>query len=158
MVNQLQNSGNTPPQPDPAVQNVLKLVQELSLAWQRFQQEQADTVGLKRNNFLILRTVALAGQTGTTISKVGAALSVRPQGLSAAVAELSRHGLLRRETDERDQRNKRLKITEQGVELLKQCDQLNQDLVREISTQIPQSSIARLVVDRLVRSFKNTLP
>jgi DNA-binding MarR family transcriptional regulator len=139
------------------LQPVLDLVQGLALAWQRFQQELAVSVGLKRNSFSILQCVARAGEEGTLVSQVAKDLAVRPQGLSASVAELSRAGLLHRRKDQNDHRAWRLQVTEAGLELLGSCDGLTQDLAEEITRQIPQSAVARLILDRMVRSYNLSL-
>ena len=151
--------GNIKPEPSRvlALQPVLDLVQGLSLAWQRFQQEQAASVGLKRNTFLVLAIAGRAGAAGTTVSRVADELSVRPQGLSAAVSELNRAGLIQRTRDQADGRAHRLRVTEQGLALLGSAAELTRDLAEEIGRQIPQSSLARLILDRMVRSYNQSL-
>lgn len=139
------------------LQPVLDLVQGLSLAWQRFQQEQASAIGLKRNSFLVLALVGRAGERGTTVSRVAGELSVRPQGLSASVAELNRAGLIQRSRDQEDGRSHRLQVTDLGLSLLTKAADMTLDLAEEIARQIPQSSLARLILDRMVRSYNISL-
>ena len=58
----------------------------------------------------------LAEQNGLTQQQIAAALDIRPQSASEAVAGMEQQGLVERRTNEQDKRSSLVYITEKGVE------------------------------------------
>ena len=136
---------------------VLELAQGLGLDLERLRQAQARASGLRPPSWALLVLVAQAGEVGVTVSDAALGLGVRPQALSGSVAELVDEGLLQREVDSTDGRARRLKATALGQRRLLPGEELRQRLLVEIVAQIPQPSVAKLVLTRLRGALRHCL-
>ncbi|MFH1036212.1 MAG: MarR family transcriptional regulator [Pseudomonadota bacterium] len=140
-----------------AALEVLDLGQGLSRELERLRQAQARAAGLRPPTWALLSLVAEAGELGVTVSDAAVHLSVRPQALSGAVGELVDEGLMEREVDPTDGRARRLRVTPAGLARLAPGEELRLRLLREIVAQIPQPTVAKLVLSRLQMALKHCL-
>jgi len=140
-----------------AAAEVLDLGQALARELERLRQAQARAAGLRPPTWALLSLVAEAGDLGVTVSDAAVSLGVRPQALSGAVGELVGEDLLEREIDPTDGRARRLRVTPAGQARLAPGDQLRMRLLREFVGQIPQPTVAKLVLTRLQAALKHCL-
>lgn len=128
---------------------VLALALGLAKELERLRLARARAVGLRPPNHALLELASQAGEAGLTVTEAALALGVRPQALSGPVAELAEESLLEREVDATDARARRLRATSQGWERLAPGRELEQRLLRALVAQIPQPTVAKLVLTRL---------
>lgn len=140
-----------------AASEVLDLGQGLARELERLRQAQARAAELRPPTWALLSLLAEAGDLGVTVSDAAVNLGVRPQALSGAVAELVEEGLLEREVDPTDGRARRLRITPAGLGRLAPGEELRKRLLREIVGQIPQPTVAKLVLTRLQAALRHCL-
>lgn len=140
-----------------AALEVLDLGQGLARELERLRLAQARAAGLRPPTWALLSLVAEAGELGVTVSDAAVSLGVRPQALSGAVGELVEEDLLEREVDPTDGRARRLRVTRAGLGRLSPGEELRQRLLKEIVSQIPQPTVAKLVLSRLQAALKHCL-
>lgn len=140
-----------------AALEVLDLGQGLARELERLRLAQARAAGLRPPTWALLSLVAEAGDLGVTVSDAAVHLGVRPQALSGAVSELVEEDLLEREVDPTDGRARRLRVTPAGLGRLAPGEELRQRLLKEIVSQIPQPTVAKLVLSRLQAALKHCL-
>jgi DNA-binding MarR family transcriptional regulator len=136
---------------------VLELTVALAKELERLRLARARSVGLRPPGHVLLGLVAQAGEAGLTVSDAALALGVRPQALSGPVAELVEESLLEREVDLSDGRARRLRATQLGLGRLGPSQELEQQVLREIMAQIPQPTVAKLVLGRLQAALRQVL-
>lgn len=113
----------------------------------------AAACGLRPPLYNLLDQVFAAGESGLGVSEAAVRLGVRPQALAGPAAELEATGLLERSVDPADSRARRLLATPDGAARLAPAAALHGEMLKQITQAIPQASVARLVLDKLVEAL-----
>lgn len=149
--------GPTTPAPDPAAPVWAQVLTLAELANQA-QAAQAAACALRPPAYRLLYDVVEAGESGIGVSEAAGRLGVRPQALAGPAADLAEAGLITRLVDERDSRARRLQATPAGTARLAPALALRADMLNHITQAIPQASVARLVLDKLMGALRQALP
>jgi DNA-binding MarR family transcriptional regulator len=134
---------------DPGAAEVLELARALARGLEALRRAQAQAGGLRPPALALLEVLALAGPDGATVSEAAGKIGVRPQALPSVAGELEQAGLLSRLTDPADGRAKRLTLTPAGLERWQAAQAPCAAVLRQILTQVPHASVAKLVLGRL---------
>ena len=137
--------------------DILEAIGSLARRMERLRSAQASSAGLRTPAYNLLGLIAAAGERGTTVSEAAFKLGVRPQGLSGAVAELVKAGLIQRGVDATDGRARRLRVTGQGRAMLAKTSEFQSRLASEVLKQVPHPAVAKLVLSRLDAAFRQAL-
>lgn len=132
---------------------VWALVRGLAQASEAVEQRQAEICGLRPPLFRLLALAVAAGPEGVAVSRAAQVLGLRPQALNRPAGELEALGLLWREADPDDGRARRLRATPDGAARLEPARRLEEEALHRIAAAIPQASVARLVLRRLVEAL-----
>ncbi|MFZ5585000.1 MAG: MarR family winged helix-turn-helix transcriptional regulator [Thermodesulfobacteriota bacterium] len=122
------------------------------------QEAQAAACALRPPAYRLLYNIVEAGESGIGVSEAAGRLGVRPQALAGPAAELAEAGLITRLVDERDSRARRLLATPAGTARLAPALALRAEMLKHITQAIPQASVARLVLDKLMGALRQALP
>jgi DNA-binding MarR family transcriptional regulator len=102
----------------------------------------------------LLRVVQRASEP-PTIGTVAEVLAIDPSTASRVVDRVVEDGLLERRACDRDRRRARLRVTEDGLELLAELTRRRRELLREITQDWEGDELDRLVglLERLQDGF-----
>lgn len=109
-------------------------------------------LGVTGGEYALLRVVER--HPGVTAAEVGGRLRIKGPSVAEVVARLERRSLLRRVSDPTDARRRKLRLTEQGVSLVKSGRKATMDAVRDM--KIPRKDLTALTSS--LRSLLSSLP
>ncbi len=99
-------------------------------------------LGLTNGQFSLM--MALNQPEPPPMGRLADFLAMEPSTMSAAVKVLERRGLLRVERDPQDSRSKRLRITPEGVELMRKAVEIWRQAHADIENKLPPGSAQAL--------------
>jgi DNA-binding MarR family transcriptional regulator len=101
-----------------------------------------EPLGLHRGQSMVLK--ALGGQNGLTNSALANLLCVRPATMTNMVNRLEKAGLVERRPDARDQRVSHVTLTEAGLDLQDQVQQVWIDFEAQVFQGLDQGELDEL--------------
>lgn len=128
---------------------VLEMILALGRRADKLLSLMAQEADLNTPSYNLLRLADRKGNAGMTVSEAAAKVGIRPQALSGSVGEMVREGLLSRDVKSEDRRARILRITDEGRRRLAQTTSFRESLVDKVVSQVPQPSVAKLVLRKL---------
>ena len=108
--------------------------------------ELAGAVGLSLNHFEVLSWLRRAGQRGLRMSDLASRVVLSPSGVTRAVDQLERKGLVERSVFELDKRGSLATITAEGRAALRRATSVHVQGLREhLLTHLSRAELERLV-------------
>lgn len=136
----------------------LHLWREVILTYRQFMRAVASATGYTGAQFEVLRQLAVAGGR-STVSALARDLALDPAAVTRLVAELTRLGLVERESDERDGRRRPVVLTDEGRRHMKALHDSLHEREAALTTAIdPQDVDTAMRVLQQMRAAVDSLP
>lgn len=115
--------------------------------------------GMPLSTLRVARAIERCGEQPPSIGDIAELLGVDPSTASRAAEDAVSRGMVAREACDWDRRRQRLRLTEEGVRILEQVNDVRRALLGEVTQGWDADELAELVhrLDHLLSDFDRTL-